>query len=90
MMKTRESGSTGSLSRARSRDPLLADEDVDVRAQAATLVAHVERKARRDLLHRAHDLGQGPRLDLDLLALEPGEEGVEVPSELDAGHTLNL
>src|SRR5690606_38328407 len=40
---------------------LFLDEDVDVRAQATTLVAHVEGEARSDGVDLPHDLGDGRR-----------------------------
>src|SRR5690606_24021804 len=42
-------------------DRLLLDEDLDVPAQAAAFVAHVEGEPGRELLHLAHDIGDRRR-----------------------------
>src|SRR5262245_21783303 len=65
---------------------LVADEHVDVGPQPATLVAHIEGEAGRNLFHLAHHLAQGGCLDGDLASFEVREEAEEMAGQLDLRH----
>src|SRR5262245_57923252 len=64
--------------RAAIGDPLVTDEDVDVSAEPAPLVAYVEREPRSDLVDLANDLGDSGCLHHELAPIELGKEREEV------------
>ncbi len=67
-------------------DHLFPDEDVDVRSQAAALVANVKTDARRESFQRLHNFACRRCIDNNVLALELGEERVQVARQVDSRH----
>src|SRR5688572_19934655 len=64
----------------------LADENVDVRAQAATFVAQIKADARRSRFERTHHTGHVGGFDFEHLPVELREVGEQMPCELDLHH----
>src|SRR5690606_21826857 len=67
-------------------DAVSVDDTVDVRAQAAGLVADVDRESLGGLFDCLHDCGDGRRFYRDRRVRERRNEGVMMAGEDDAGH----
>src|SRR5688572_30509869 len=68
----------------------VANEDVDVRSQAAMFVAKVETDARRTRFESAYHSGHVGGFDVERLSLELRKECKQMPCELDLDHAAEV
>lgn len=71
-------------------DHRIADEHVDVRTQAAPLVAQIKTDARRTRFERTHHASHIRRFDFQRLSFQLREEGEQMPGKVDLNHAAEV